>query len=199
MVVCVRKCTFLCARVRIYFAVHLVRLELVSRYAAPMKRTLAALAALPLLASIAACGGDEKSSSAPTNHSKAATSAPESSKSAKSLAGDEAAVLAAAQEQADRFSSSDFWDMWTKEAKSKVSRDDYAKVSEACSLGGNAFKAEFVRFENPEEAVVRLGLAGQLQSYTMKLEEGAWAWQPQAAGLETLAKGADSAIAALGC
>ena len=161
-----------------------------------MKRILIAAAVLPL--ALAACGDDQDTSADPTTTHGATSSAT----TGESLAGDQAAVMAVAQEQSDRHSSGDYggsWDMWTKDAKAKVSRDDYVAFSEACSAGGVPLKVKFVRFDNPKQAVVRLSIGDQAQSYTMKLEADGWAWQPQAGTVDTFANGLEAAKQARGC
>lgn len=112
-------------------------------------------------------------------------------------ANDPEAVNAAAQEQADRFSSGDFagaWEMWTDDAKAAVPQEAYVEYSEACAGTGMPLEAGQVRIEDEGEAVVRISLGKFAQSYSMAYEGDEWRWVPTDDTLDSLAEGADAAI-----
>ena len=148
---------------------------------------MAAAAAAALV--LAGCGGDDTGSAdpaaAPTPTSESPEAEPE-----EGAAGNEDAVRAAAREQADRHSSGDFggaYDMWAASAKATISRDDYLAFAEECLESGLPIDVEAVRLESDTEAVVRLGIAGFNQSYSMVLEGDEWAWVPTDTALDIYA------------
>lgn len=108
------------------------------------------------------------------------------------------AARAAAQEQADRFTSGDFggaWDMWTAEAQSVMSREDYVEFSKTCSETGAPLDVSSVRVDG-DDATVRLALGDFERAYQMHYEGGEWRWQPTGEALDMYAEGLEGAIAA---
>lgn len=149
---------------------------------------MAAAAALVL----AGCGSEsDEAGDGGVNEEPAAASEPtQEAEPEDDAAGNEDAVRAAAREQADRHSSGDFggaYDMWSADAKATISRDDYLAFAEECLESGLPIDVEAVRLESDAEAVVRLGIAGFNQSYSMVLEGDEWAWVPTDTALDIYA------------
>lgn len=143
-----------------------------------MRFTASAAGVAVLLGALCACGGGNDDS-----------------------AGDKGAVVKAAQEENSRYASGDFagaYDLWTDAAKKVMSRTDYEKYAKACAGTGVTAKITFARWSNDAKtrAIIRQSIGSFAASNELRLQDGAWRWQPGADAIAMYALGADGAIAA---
>lgn len=148
---------------------------------------------------IAAC------SSAPrTEESGAATVSPSITVEAPQKPGQPKTLeeaTAAAQEDANRFSSGDFagdWEMGSKRVHDGISKADYVTLQETCKQTGLPITVTGVRMESTHQAIVREEiniLGGIKHSMTMVYENGQWLWAPSNELAEELGKPVDQIIA----
>lgn len=123
--------------------------------------------------------------------------APEKPSQAKTLE----AATAAAQEDANRYSSGDIagdWEMGSKQVHDGISKTDYVTLQETCKDTGVPITVTGVRMEGPDTAIVRQEikiLGGFTQSLTMVYEEGQWVWTPSDKLTKELGKPIDQIIA----
>jgi hypothetical protein len=94
------------------------------------------------------------------------------------------AATAAAQEDANRFSSGDFagdWEMGSKQVHDGISKTDYVTLQETCKDTGLPIAVTGVRMEGTDTAIVRQEInifGGIKHSQTMVYEDGLWLWAP---------------------
>lgn len=164
-----------------------------------------AIALVGTALALTACGGSGGSATtqpAPSTGAAEASSTPpsESPSPTSDDATSIAAAKAVAQEEADRYSASDYagaWELWTTEGKKALSKADYQKLHDACPGPGVSYDIEGVRIESPGNAVARLSVMGFKQAYDLKYESGSWRWQPLASDMKDYARGVDALIAKL--
>lgn len=131
----------------------------------------------------------------PTPHATAV--APEKPSQPKTLE----AATAAAQEDANRYSSGDLagdWEMGSKQVHDGISKNDYVTLQETCKDTGLPITVTGVRMEGTDTAIVRQEisiLGGITQSLTMVYEDGHWVWTPSDKLAKELGKPIDQIIA----
>jgi hypothetical protein len=123
--------------------------------------------------------------------------APEKASQPKTLE----AATAAAQEDANRYSSGDIagdWEMGSKQVHDGISKTDYVTLEKTCKDTGIPITVTGVRMEGTDTAIVRQEiklLGGFTQSLTMVYEEGQWVWTPSDKLIKELGKPIDQIIA----
>lgn len=111
------------------------------------------------------------------------------------------AATAAAQEDANRYSSGDLagdWEMGSKQVRDGISKTDYVTLQETCKDTGLPITVTGVRMEGTDAAIVRqeIKVLGSFsQSLTMVYEDGQWAWAPSDKLAKELGKPIDQIIA----
>lgn len=157
------------------------------------KAALISIFALTLSA-VAGCGGaptpvqDSRSEAKPAEQPKKTVTEPKTEDAAK----------AAAQNEFDAYSAGDWagtWDLWTTEGKAAFSRDDYIALHTECkTITGLPMVIKNVRLEG-DSAIVRVERMTFLMTYTMRYQDNAWRFQPDAQNMADYAKGKTALIA----
>jgi hypothetical protein len=85
------------------------------------------------------------------------------------------AAVAAAQANADRFSSGDFagvWERMSREVRDGITREDFVTFYETCKKTGQKIRVAGVRLDAGDAALVRMEVGGTDQSRVMLFENG---------------------------
>jgi len=85
------------------------------------------------------------------------------------------AAVAAAQANADRFSSGDFagvWERMSREVRDGITREDFVTFYETCKKTGQKIRVAGVRLDAGNAALVRMEVGGTDQSRVMLFENG---------------------------
>jgi NAD(P)-dependent dehydrogenase (short-subunit alcohol dehydrogenase family) len=91
------------------------------------------------------------------------------------------AAVAAAQANADRFSSGDFagvWERMSREVRDGITREDFVTFYETCKKTGQKIRVAGVRLDAGDAALVRMEVGGTDQSRVMLFENGNWVMKP---------------------
>jgi hypothetical protein len=92
------------------------------------------------------------------------------------------AATAAAQANADRFSSGDFagvWERMSREVRDGITQQDFVTFYQACKKAGPKIRVTGVRLDAADgEAIVRMEVGGTDQSRVMLFENGIWVVKP---------------------
>ncbi len=91
------------------------------------------------------------------------------------------AAVAAAQANADRFSSGDFagvWERMSREVRDGITREDFVTFYETCKKTGQKIRVAGVRLDAGDAALVRMEIGGTDQSRVMLFENGNWVMKP---------------------
>lgn len=160
-----------------------------------MRKTIIAIGALGLALLAAGCGnGDTTEPTTPAAPGAASVEAakPQEPKTVE-------AAKALAQKEYDTYAAGDWkgaWDLWTKEGKDAISRDEYARLHTECkTITGVTFEITGARLEGEDKAIVnykRMIAAGMSE---IRYEDGQWRYQPDAESMADYAKGVDKVLA----
>jgi hypothetical protein len=91
------------------------------------------------------------------------------------------AAVAAAQANADRFSSGDFagvWERMSREVRDGITQEDFVTFYETCKKAGPKIRVAGVRLDAGDSAIVRMQVGGIDQSRIMLFENGNWVMKP---------------------
>ena len=135
-----------------------------------MRSFVPALSALILAAACSSCGiADGASNSA---IGRAGSDVPETL----------SAAVAAAQANADRFSSGDFagvWQRMSSEVRNGITQDDFVRFYETCKKTGPTIRVAGVSLDAANgSAVVRMDVGTTEQPRIMLFEDGNWVMKP---------------------
>jgi hypothetical protein len=110
------------------------------------------------------------------------------------------AAARAAQEAIDRQLSGDYtgaWETYTAAGKAAISKADFVRLQTACPPKSLNQRARVVdaRLEDPNTAVVRVNLGGNIVARTLRYEGGTWLIEPSGGAMADFKLGVDQAIA----
>jgi hypothetical protein len=92
------------------------------------------------------------------------------------------AAVAAAQANADRFSSGDFagvWQRMSREVRDRITQDDFVTFYETCKKAGPMIRVAGVSLDaSAGTAVVRMDVGTTEQPRIMLFEDGKWVMKP---------------------
>jgi outer membrane murein-binding lipoprotein Lpp len=91
------------------------------------------------------------------------------------------AAVAAAQANADRFSSGDFagvWERMSREVRDEITQEDFVTFYETCKKTGPKIRVAGVRLDAGDAAIVRMQVGGTDQSRIILFENGNWVMKP---------------------
>ncbi len=146
------------------------------------------------LSAVAGCGGSSNKAQAPSPEAKPATQPTKPAAQPKTEDG----AKSAAQNEFDAYAAGDWggaWDLWTQEGKAAFSRADYIALHTECKKPtGLPMVIKNVRLEG-DSAIIRVELMTLLTTYTMRYENEAWKFQPDAEAMAGYAKGKTALVA----
>ncbi|OKI49892.1 hypothetical protein [Micromonospora sp. CB01531] len=103
------------------------------------------------------------------------------------------------QKEFDAYAAGDWkgaWDLWTKEGKTAITRDEYARLHTECkTITGLTFEITNARLEGEDKAVVNFKRSIVAGMSEIRYEDGQWRYQPDADSMADYAKGVDKVIA----
>ena len=91
------------------------------------------------------------------------------------------AATAAAQANADHFSSGDFagvWERMSREVRDGITQEDFVTFYETCKKAGPKIRVAGVRLDPDGEAIVSMEVGGTERPRIMLFENGNWFMKP---------------------